>query len=90
MVKNMYNIIDYAIKSKRFIGGLGKIEKDGTISKINGQIFKRYTTKQGKEVVVIDNFLGKSRKGQTKKWQMVLLKNLIALNENSWRHSKVV
>lgn len=87
MVKNMYDIIDYAITSKRFIGGLGKIEKDGSIRKLNGQVFRRYTTGKGKEVVVIDNFLGTRRKNQKKRWQMILLDNLISLNENSWSHT---
>ena len=88
MVKNMYDIIDYAITTKRFVGGLGKIAKDGSIRKINGQVFKRYTTKNGKEVVLIDNFLGQLRKGQKKRWQMVLLDNLISLNENHWSHTR--
>ena len=89
MVNNMFDILDYNIKSKRFIGGLGRLKKDGSIVKINGQIFERRTTKGGVEVVLIDNFLGKTRKGQKKRYQLVLVDNIIALNENKWRHSKV-
>jgi len=89
MQENLYDIIDYAIKTKRFIGGLGRLKKDGTIVKLNGQIFERKKTKKGDEVILIDNFLGKPRKGQTKRWQLVLVKNLVALNENKWRHTKV-
>lgn len=89
MVKEgMYEIVDYAIKSKRFVGGLGRLKKDGSIVKLNGQIFERKTTKKGDEVILIDNFLGKPRKGQTKRWQLVLLENLVALNENKWKHTR--
>lgn len=87
--KNMHEIIDYAIKSKRFIGGLGRLEKDGTISKINGQILSKRTTRNGDVIITIDNFLGKRRKGQKKRWQTVLVKNLVAFNENHWRHTRV-
>lgn len=87
-VRNMHDIIDYHIKSKRFIGGLGKLKKDGRIVKINGQIFARKTSKAGNEYVIIDNFLGKPRDGTTKRWQMILLKNLVTLNENKWTHKK--
>ena len=89
MQENLYDIIDYAIKTKRFVGGLGRLKKNGTIVKINGQIFERRKTKKGDEVILIDNFLGKLREGQTKRWQLVLVKNLVALNENKWRHTKV-
>lgn len=88
MIKNMFEIVDYAIKSKRFVGGLGRLKKDGSIVKLNGQIFERKTTKSGDEVILIDNFLGKPRKGQKKRWQLVLMDNLVALNENHWRHTK--
>lgn len=87
--KNLYEIIDYHIKSKRFIGGMGKLEKNGSISKLNGQIIARRTTHSGEEMVLIDNFLGKSRRGQKKRWQAVLVKNIIALNENHWNHTRV-
>lgn len=89
MIKNMFDIIDYNITTRRFIGGLGRLKKNGTIKKINGQIFERRTTKTGKEVILIDNFLGTPRKGSKKRWQLVLVDNLVALNENSWLHSKV-
>lgn len=85
-VKNIHEIIDYAIKSKRFIGGLGKLQKNGQVKKINGQVFARKTSKAGNEYVLIDNFLGTLRPGQNKRWQMVLLKNLMMLNENGWTH----
>jgi selenophosphate synthetase-related protein len=88
MIKNMFEIVDYAIDSKRFVGGLGRLKKDGSIVKLNGQIFERRTTKKGDEVILIDNFLGKPRKGQKKRWQLVLMNNLVALNENHWRHTK--
>lgn len=84
----MFDIVDYAIKTKRFVGGLGRLKKDGSVVKINGQVFQRKTTKNGDEVILIDNFLGKSRAGQTKRWQLVLMSNLVALNENGWRHTK--
>jgi len=90
MITNMFNIVDYAIKTKRFVGGLGRLKKDGTIVKINGQVFARKTAKNGDEFVIIDNFLGKFRKGQLKRWQMVLMKNMVALNENGWGHIKKV
>jgi hypothetical protein len=88
MINNMYDIIDYAIKTKRFVGGLGRLKKDGSISRINGQIFQRRTTKNGDEVILIDNFLGHARRGQNKRWQLVLVKNLVALNENKWKHTR--
>ena len=84
----MREIIDYAIKTKRFVGGLGRIQRDGRIMKLNGQIFKRKTGNNGEEYVIIDNFFGNQRKGTTKRWQMVFMKNLIALNENHWMHSR--
>ena len=86
MIKNMFEIVDYAIRSKRFVGGLGHLKRDGTTVRLNGQIFARKTAKNGDEYVIIDNFLGKARKGQKKRWQMVLMKNLVALNENGWKH----
>jgi len=88
MINNMFEIVDYAIRTKRFVGGLGRLKKDGTIVRLNGQIFERRTTKKGDEVILIDNFLGKPRKGQKKRWQLVLMNNLVALNENHWRHTK--
>jgi hypothetical protein len=90
MQENLYDIIDYAIKTKRFIGGLGRLKKNGTVVKINGQIFERKTTKSGDEVILIDNFLGKPRKGQKKRWQLVLIKNILSLNENHWLHTRKV
>ncbi|KKM03448.1 hypothetical protein LCGC14_1774350 [marine sediment metagenome] len=90
MVKNMFDIIDINIANKRFIGGLGRLKKDGTIKKINGQIFERRTTKKGEPVILIDNFFGTPRKNQTKRWQLVLVKNLISLNESKWSHVKKV
>ena len=88
-VRNMHEIIDYHIRSKRFIGGLGRLKKDGRIVKINGQVFSRKTSKAGNEYVIVDNFLGTPRKGTKKKWQMILLKNLVCFNENHWAHKKV-
>lgn len=88
-VKNMQQILDYAITTKRFVGGLGKLQKNGSVSKLNGQVFKRKTTKKGDEYIVLDNFLHPPRKGSTKRWQIVLLKNLISFNENGWKHNKV-
>ena len=88
--KNIHEIIDYAIKSKRFIGGLGKLEKDGSLSKINGQVLSKRTTRNGDVMIVIDNFLGKNRgKRGGKRWQTVLVKNLVSFNENHWTHSRV-
>jgi hypothetical protein len=84
----MFDIVDYAIKTKRFVGGLGHLKRDGSIVRLNGQIFARKTAKDGEEYVIIDNFLGKARKGQKKRWQMVLMKNLVALNENGWKHTR--
>ena len=87
--KNIHEILSYHIYSKRFIGGLCKVEKDGSLRKLNGQVFAKKTTKNGLEAVIIDNFLSKKRKGSTKRWQMVLTKNLLAINENHWQHKKV-
>jgi len=81
--------VDEAIRTKRFVGGLGRLKKDGTIMRINGQVFDRRRTKKGDEVILVDNFFGKLRKGQKKRWQLILLNNLVALNENKWRHTKV-
>jgi len=86
--KHLYSTIDEAIRTKRFIGGLGILKKDGSIVRINGQIFSRHTTKSGEEVVTIDNFFGRSRRGEKKRWQMVLVKNLIALNSDHWRMAR--
>lgn len=88
MISNMFEMIDYAIKSKRFIGGLGRLKKDGSIVKLNGQVFERKKTKDGNVVILIDNLLGSPRKGQKKRWQLVLMDNLVALNENNWKHTK--
>ena len=87
--RNLIEILQYHVDSKRFIGGLAKIEKDGSIRKLNGQVFAIKTTKSGLCSVVIDNFLHKRRKGSTKRWQLVLTKNLLCLSENKWRHEKV-
>lgn len=87
MIRNMFDIIDYAIKSKRFVGGLGRLKKDGSIVKLNGQVFERRTTANGDEVILLDNFLGHYRKGHKKRWQLVLVNNLVAFNENHWRHT---
>lgn len=92
MAKSSYysitDAIDEAIRTKRFIGGLGLLKKDGSIVRLNGQVFERRTTKAGHEVILLDNFFGNIRKGQKKRWQLVLLNNLVALNENKWRHTK--
>lgn len=77
--------LDYAIKTKRFIGGLGRLKKNGRIAKINGQVFARKVSKNGDEYVIIDNFLGNRRSGG-KRWQIILLKNVISINENGWSH----
>jgi len=87
-VRNMHEIIDYHIKSKRFVGGLGRLKKDGKIVKINGQVFSRKTSKAGNEYIIVDNFLGNPRQGTKKRWQMILLKNLVRFNENGWSHVK--
>lgn len=89
-VRNMHDIIDYAIRSKRFVGGLGRLKKDGRIVRINGQVWARKTSRAGNEYVIIDNFLGNARKNSKKRWQMVLLKNLVSFNENGWSHVRKV
>jgi len=86
--KNLHEIIDYAIKSRRFIGGLARLEKDGSLSKINGQVLQKKVTKNGDVMIIIDNFLGKNRRGQRKRWQAVLVKNLVSLTENHWEHKR--
>ncbi len=88
MTNNMFEIIDLNIKSKRWIGGLGRLKKDGSIVKLNGQIFERRTTKSGEVVILMDNLLGNPRKNQKKRWQIVLVDNLVCLNENHWKHTK--
>ena len=87
--RNLFEIIDFHIKTKRFLGGLCKLEKNGSLSKINGQVFSIKTTKSGLAVVVIDNFLGKKRSNSKKKWQAVLMKNLVCLHEHGWEHRKI-
>ena len=87
-VRNMHDIIDYAIKSKRFVGGLGRLCKNGQVKKLNGQVFARKTSRAGNEYILMDNFLGNVRAGTKKRWQMVLLKNLVSFNENNWSHLK--
>lgn len=87
--RNIHEILDYNLKTKRFVGGLCKIEKDGSICKLNGQIFAKKTTKNGLEVIVVDNFLQQKRKGEVKRWQMILTKNILELNEHQWSHKKV-
>jgi len=87
-VKHLYGLVDEAIRTKHFIGGLGRLKKNGSIVRINGQIFERKTTKSGEEMILIDNFLGKARKNSKKKWQIVLLQNLVALNQNNWECTK--
>lgn len=83
---NINSILDYAIKTKRFVGGLGKVQKDNSIRKLNGQIHSRITTKTGKDAILIDNLLGNKRKGTKKRWQLVLTDNLRTLAENHWTH----
>jgi hypothetical protein len=87
--RNLIEILQYHLKTKRFIGGLCKLEKDGSITKINGQIFDIRTTKSGLNLVLIDNLCGKKRAGQKKRWQAILAKNLIQVNEHGWQHKKV-
>lgn len=87
--RNLVEILQYHVKTKRFIGGLCKLEKDGTLTKINGQVFDVRTTKNGLSLCLIDNFLGKKRPNQKRRWQAVLTKNLVALTEHGWRHEKV-
>lgn len=88
MINNMFSIIDHAIRTKRFVGGLGRLQRDGTIKKLNGQIFQRRTTRNNEQIIVMDNLLGNRRAGQNKRWQIVLVKNLVSLNEEGWKHSK--
>jgi hypothetical protein len=88
MINNLFSMIDHAIKTKRFVGGLGRLQRDGTIAKLNGQIFQRRTTRNGKSVILMDNLLGNRRVGQNKHWQLVLTENLVALNEEGWVHTK--
>jgi hypothetical protein len=87
--RNMTEILTYHLKTKRFIGGLAKLEKDGTLTKLNGQIFDVRTTKNGLSLVLIDNFLGKKRPNQSKRWQAVLAKNLVEVVEHGWKHQKI-
>ena len=87
--KNLQEILDYHIFSKRFIGGLCRLEKNGTLSKVNGQVFARKTTKSGEGLVIVDNLFGKKRAGQNKRWQAILTKNLICVRENKWEHKKI-
>jgi hypothetical protein len=86
---NLIEILQYHKRTKRFIGGLCKLEKDGTLTKINGQVFDIRTTKAGLSLVLFDNFLGKRRPGQKRRWQAVLAKNLTQVNEHGWEHRKV-
>ncbi len=87
-MKTIVDIIDDAIRTKRFIGGLGRLKRDGSIVKINGQVFQRKVTRKGDTVLLIDNFLGKPRAGQTKRWQLVLLNNMLKISENGWQHTR--
>lgn len=87
MSTNIVSLIDYAVKTKRFVSGLVRLKKNGNIVKINGQIFERKTTKSG-DVIIIDNFLGNKRENSNKKWQMILVDNILELKENKWKHTK--
>lgn len=87
--RNLQEVLEWHIKSKRFIGGLCKLEKDGTLSKINGQVFSIRTTKKGDAVCLIDNLLGKKRPNDTKRWQAVLVKNIVCLRESHWKHTRI-
>jgi len=88
--RNLIEILEFHAKTKRFIGGLCKLEKDGTLTKINGQVFDIRTTKNGLSLVLIDNLLGKKRPGQNgKRWQAILTKNLVCLVEHGWKHEKI-
>ena len=89
MNKNILEVINYAISTKRFVGGLGYLKRDGSIKKINGQVFKLYESKKTHQMIIlVDNFLGNTRKHTDKRWQLILLDNLIQLNENGWQHRK--
>lgn len=87
--RNLQEILSYHLQTKRFIGGLCKLEKDGTMTKINGQIFAIRTTKNGDCIAIIDNLLGHKRSHTKKRWQAVLTKNLVQINEHGWEHKKV-
>jgi hypothetical protein len=87
--RNVQEILDFHNRTKRFIGGLCKLEKDGSIRKLNGQIFSVKATKSGEALVLINNFLGTKRGTAKQRWQAILAKNLIQLNEHGWRHEKV-
>lgn len=86
MNKGISEAIDYAIKTKRFVGGLGRLKKNGKVKKINGQIFNRQIGKNGDAFILIDNFLGNTRGKAKKRWQIVLEKNIVQINENHWEH----
>ena len=88
-MNNLETAIDYAIKTKRIVSGFARLKKNGEVVKINGQIFERRITKSGDEVILVDNFVGNSRKGQDKRWQLVLTKNLVELSENNWKHQRI-
>ena len=88
MNKGLCSIIDEAIRTKKFVGGLGRLKKDGSIKKINGQIFERKITADGNVVILIDNFFGNARPHSQKRWQMVLLENIIALNFERWNYTR--
>lgn len=85
---NIMEILSFHMRTKRFIGGLCKLEKDGSITKINGQVFDIRTTKNGLNMVLIDNLLGRKRPGQSKHWQAILAKNIVCLNEHGWVHQR--
>lgn len=89
MDKSIKEIIDFNIRTRRIVGGLGKLKKNGKVVSLNGQVYSRKTTKAGNEVIIIDNWLGKTRKGGSKRWQMVLIKNIVKLSENNWEHKKI-
>jgi hypothetical protein len=86
--RNLHDILEYHKRTKRFIGGLCKLEKDGSLRKINGQIFDVRVTKDGSALVLIDNLLGTKRAGK-KHWQAILAKNLVQITEHGWEHKKV-
>ena len=87
--RNINEVLQWHAQSKRFIGGICKLERDGTLTKINGQVFAVKTTKSGLAIALIDNLLRPNRKGTKKRWQAVLVKNIKVLNESHWHHEKL-
>lgn len=80
-------VLKDANKDKTFVGLTARLKKNGQFRKINGKIHDIRISQDGKGYIIMENFLGQTRK-DGRKWQSVSIDNIMSIRSNKINYKR--